>query len=162
MDTVTVVRHLTDTGHIGTKTIEILNEFDNHFLISVVSLMEILYLSEKHRIEINLAETLNRIESSSLYSVVDLTPDILKVAEITPFEFPFAKGGFRAPDKDTARKTNGHPSPGARNARGLPNLCAGCIMYPIHPLNLTWTNPPAEDKFASNFSHLPGTHHHHG
>jgi len=47
--------------------------------------MEIMYLSEKHRIEIDLTDTLNRIESSSLYSVVDLTPEILKVAEINPF-----------------------------------------------------------------------------
>ena len=85
LDTVTVVRHLTDIGHIGTKAIGILNAFDNNFLISVVSLMEIMYLSEKHRIEIDLTETLNKIESSSLYSVVDLTPEILKVAEITPF-----------------------------------------------------------------------------
>ena len=85
LDTVTVVRHLTDIGHIGTKAIGILNAFDNNFLISVVSLMEIMYLSEKHRIEIDLTETLNKIESSSLYSVVDLTPEILKVAEITYF-----------------------------------------------------------------------------
>ena len=73
LDTVTVVRHFTDTGHLGTKAVEILNEFDNHFLISVVSLMEIMYLSEKDRIEIDLTETLNKVESSSLYSVVDLT-----------------------------------------------------------------------------------------
>ena len=33
-----------------------------------------------------MAETLNKIESSSLYSVVDLTPEILKVAEKTPFK----------------------------------------------------------------------------
>jgi len=85
LDTVTVVLHLTDIGHIGTKAIGILNAFDKNFLISVVSLMEIMYLSEKHRIEIDLTETLNKIESSSLYSVVDLTPEILKVAEITSF-----------------------------------------------------------------------------
>ena len=68
LDTVTVVRHLTDMGHIGIKAIGILNAFENNFLISVVSLMEIMYLSEKHRIEIDLTETLNRIESSSLCS----------------------------------------------------------------------------------------------
>ena len=42
--------------------------------------MEILYLSEKRRIDIDLIETLNRIELSSLYQIVDLTPEILKVA----------------------------------------------------------------------------------
>ena len=85
LDTVTLVRHFASTGHIGTTALEILNEFDNHFFISVVSLMEIMYLSEKHRIEIDLTETLTKIESSSLYSVVDLTPEIMKVAEETPF-----------------------------------------------------------------------------
>ena len=85
LDTITIVRHFTDTGYIGIKAREILNDFDNHFLISVVSLMEIMYLSEKHRININLTETLNKMESSSLYSGIDLTPEILKVAERTPF-----------------------------------------------------------------------------
>lgn len=86
LDTVTIVRHFSDIGRIGRKALKILNEPDNDFFISVVSLMEILYLSEKHRIEIDLAETLNKIESSSLYSVVDLTPEILKIAEKTPFK----------------------------------------------------------------------------
>jgi PIN domain nuclease of toxin-antitoxin system len=85
LDTVTIVRHFTDTGNIGKKANEILNQCDNHFIISVVSLMEIMYLSEKHRINIDLTETLKRIESSSLYSIVDLTPEILKVAETTIF-----------------------------------------------------------------------------
>ena len=85
LDTVTIIRHFTDTGYIGRKACGILNEFDNHFLISIVSLMEIMYLSEKHRISIDLTETLNKIEASSLYSVVDLTPEILKVAETTHF-----------------------------------------------------------------------------
>ena len=85
LDTVSIVRHFTDTGNIGKKAREILNQFDNHFIISVISLMEIMYLSEKHRINIDLTETLNRIESSTLYSIVDLTPEILKVAERTTF-----------------------------------------------------------------------------
>lgn len=47
--------------------------------------MEILYLSEKHRIKINLAETLKKIYSSSIYSIVNLTPEILEVAETIEF-----------------------------------------------------------------------------
>ena len=86
LDTVTVIRHFTDTGPIGTKALEILNRFDDPFFISVVSLMEIMYLSEKHRIDLDLTETLNRIEESTIYSIVNLTPEILKVAEITPFK----------------------------------------------------------------------------
>ncbi len=81
LDTVTVVRHFTDIGKIGKKASKILNTKDNSFIISVISLMEVLYLSEKKRIAINLAETLEVINSSSLYSIIDLTPEILEVAE---------------------------------------------------------------------------------
>ncbi len=85
LDTVTLVRYFTKVGRIGKTAGKLLRGLDNHFFISVVSLMEILYLSEKHRIQIDLGGTLERIRASSLYSVVDLTSDILKVAEKTPF-----------------------------------------------------------------------------
>ena len=81
MDTVTVIRHFSDSGKIGKKAKKILNSSQNLFFISVISLMEILYLSEKRRININLRETLYKIEQSSLYTIIDLTPDILKEAE---------------------------------------------------------------------------------
>jgi len=80
LDTVTVVRHFTGGGRLGKKVNDILDFNENIFLISVISLMEILYLSEKQRIDIDLNETLNKIELSSLYRIVDLTPEILKVA----------------------------------------------------------------------------------
>jgi len=85
LDTVTIVRHFSAGGKIGKKAREILADSRNQFIISVVSLMEIMYLSEKNRINISLMETLNKIESSSLYSTVDLTPEILKMAENTAF-----------------------------------------------------------------------------
>lgn len=85
LDTVTVVRHFSEVGKIGKKARDILNNLENQFIISVISLMEIMYLSEKNRIDIALTETLNRIESSSLYSTVDLTPEIIKIAETTIF-----------------------------------------------------------------------------
>lgn len=80
LDTVILIRHFTEIGKLGKKAQEILNSRDNTFIISVISLMEILYLSEKRRINIDLIETLNKIELSSLYQIVDLTPDILVVA----------------------------------------------------------------------------------
>ena len=86
LDTVTIVRHFTNIGRIGKTAVQVLTRLDNHFFISVISLMEILYLSEKHRIKIDLKDTLNRIASSSLYSIVDLTSDILQIAEETPFK----------------------------------------------------------------------------
>ena len=85
LDTVTTIRHFSDIGNIGKKAREILNQKSNNFMISVISLMEIMYLAEKNRIDINLMQVLEKIESSSLYSIVDLTPEILIVAEKTPF-----------------------------------------------------------------------------
>lgn len=47
--------------------------------------MEIMYLAEKHRININLSETIERIDTSSKYTVVNLIPEILQVAETVIF-----------------------------------------------------------------------------
>lgn len=44
LDTVTLVRHFTEIGKLGRKAQELLNSTENTFIISVVSLMEILYL----------------------------------------------------------------------------------------------------------------------
>jgi len=85
LDTVTIIRHFSAMGRIGEKAREILNSSENSFIISVISLMEIMYLSEKNRIGISLTDTFAEIESSSLYSIIDLTPEILKIAEVTAF-----------------------------------------------------------------------------
>lgn len=86
LDTVTIIRHFSDSGIIGTNAQDILNSEASHiFHISVISLMEILYLSEKNRIKINLSETMERIKTSSLYSLIDLTPDIIHEAESVEF-----------------------------------------------------------------------------
>ncbi len=47
--------------------------------------MEIMYLAEKNRIDIDLSETLKLIESSSKYAIIDLSPDILRAAETVKF-----------------------------------------------------------------------------
>jgi len=82
-DTVTVIRHLAKTGDIGKKAKAILNDAEqgkNHILISVISIVEIMYLAEKNRISLNLLETLEIINESANYSLVDLTPDIVILA----------------------------------------------------------------------------------
>jgi PIN domain nuclease of toxin-antitoxin system len=88
LDTVTIVRYFSGQGKIGKKAalmLETLEETDNSLLISVISLMEIMYLAEKNRININLQETLDMIESSAKYSIIDLTPKILTIAETINF-----------------------------------------------------------------------------
>ncbi|MBW2000602.1 MAG: hypothetical protein JRJ29_21915, partial [Deltaproteobacteria bacterium] len=75
-DTVTIVRHFAGTGHIGKEARLILDGVEkgkNHLFLSSISLVEILYLAEKNRIGINLEDSLNTIEGSKNYSVVDLT-----------------------------------------------------------------------------------------
>jgi len=88
LDTVAIVRHFTGKGKIGGTASHILDSIENNedeFVISVVSLMEVMYLAEKNRIDISLSETLNLIESSSKYTIANLNPDILRVAENTVF-----------------------------------------------------------------------------
>ena len=87
-DTVTIIRHFSGTGRIGrnAKTIlEGIEEGDHHLFLSTVSLVEILYLSEKKRIMINLGESLDIIDDSANYSIVDLTTEIVKFAEKIDF-----------------------------------------------------------------------------
>jgi len=88
LDTVTLVRHFTGKGKIGQKASRVLDaieESEDSFFVSVISLMEIMYLAEKNRIEINLSETLNFIEASTKYTIINLSPDILRVAESVEF-----------------------------------------------------------------------------
>ncbi|MCP3961649.1 MAG: type II toxin-antitoxin system VapC family toxin [bacterium] len=83
LDTVAVVRHLSGAGRIGREAARILDtveEGSDLLLVSAVSLMEILYLSEKNRIPLDLGNTLDKIKASECYAVVDLNAEILKVA----------------------------------------------------------------------------------
>lgn len=87
-DTVTIVRHFTDSGKIGKAAQDILDRVEANkdtLVISVVSLMEILYLSDKNRINLTLRETLETIDLSTNYIIADLTSEILEVAETVVF-----------------------------------------------------------------------------
>lgn len=83
-DTVTIIRHFSGAGHIGRQAKSILEgveKGEHRMFLSTISLVEILYLSEKKRITINLGESLEMMDESTNYSIVDLTPDIVKFAE---------------------------------------------------------------------------------
>lgn len=87
-DTVTIIRHFAKTGKIGKKAKVILDGAEkgrHHIFISVISLVEIMFLSQKMRIKINLRETLEIINNSANYSVVDLNSHIVTVAETIKF-----------------------------------------------------------------------------
>lgn len=88
LDTVALVRHFSGLGRIGQKAANVLDNLEvgsDLLLISVVSLMEVLYLSEKNRIPIDLAETLERLQASECYAVVDLNAKILRIAGAIEF-----------------------------------------------------------------------------
>lgn len=83
-DTVTIVRHFTNTGKIGRKANDVLEGVENgehHIFVSVISLVEVMYLSQKQRIDIDLDRTMKVINNSLNYSIVNLTPEIVKIAE---------------------------------------------------------------------------------
>ena len=86
LDTVTLVRYLTNSGHLTQEVREIFEKADNNecqFYISTVSLMEILYLAEKKRINISLEEAVRKIQLSTIYSIIDLSTEIvLKAREV--------------------------------------------------------------------------------
>ena len=85
LDTVTIVRYFAQTGSLGLQARSILENNHHEFIISVISLAEIMYLSEKNRIAVDLNQTLELIEKTNHYTVIDLSPDILKVATTLPF-----------------------------------------------------------------------------
>lgn len=89
LDTVTLVRHFTEQGQIGKQAALILDGIEKNttdkFSISVVSLMEVMYLAQKKRITIDLQQTLNLIKHSNHYTIVNLTPEILITAETIDF-----------------------------------------------------------------------------
>ena len=87
-DTVTVIRHFSETGKIGKRAFEVINGIErgeHHCYVSTISLVEILYLSEKRRIDISLEKTLEKIKGSENYSVISLTAQIVKIAESIDF-----------------------------------------------------------------------------
>ena len=72
-------------GQKAAKALKRIDDGQDNAFISVISLMEILYLAERNRIDIHFEETLNLIERSSNYFIVDLTPQILTVAKTVEF-----------------------------------------------------------------------------
>lgn len=88
LDTVTIIRHFSGQGRLGRNATLILSNIEQSndvFMISVISLMEIMYLAEKNRITLDLSITLERLARSSAYQIINLTPVILQVAQQISF-----------------------------------------------------------------------------
>lgn len=88
LDTVSLVRYLSNTGKISQKVKKIFDKADKNrcsFFISTISFMEIMYLSEKKRIPITLNETVEKIQLSTIYEVIDLSTEIVLTAQTVEF-----------------------------------------------------------------------------
>ena len=82
-DTVAVIRHFASVGKIGKAAKSILQDADNgknKILISIISMVEILYLSERNRIPLNLEEARRKLLHLDNYEIVDLDLDIVETA----------------------------------------------------------------------------------
>ena len=83
-DTVAIIRHFAKTGVIGKRAKQILRDADagkNTIYVSIISIVEIMYLAERNRIPINLDEVNKQLNESDNYQVVDLSLDIIEVAK---------------------------------------------------------------------------------
>lgn len=83
-DTVTIIRHFSDSGKVGAAAREVMDAADRRehtIFVSVISLAEILYLSEKRKIPIDLDQTIAVILERPNYEIVELDVTILGEAQ---------------------------------------------------------------------------------
>ncbi len=82
-DAVAIVRHMRKRGMVS-RAAQILDEADSgqHTIyLSVITLMEVLYLSERKRIDLHLRELVDRVAGSPNYSIVPIGSEIIVTAE---------------------------------------------------------------------------------
>lgn len=82
-DTVAIVRHFAKAGKTGKAAKQILQDADkgrNTILISIVSMIEIMYLSERNRIPLDLKDVKYKKQGLDNYGIVDLDLDIVETA----------------------------------------------------------------------------------
>jgi len=83
-DTVAIVRYFSKSGKIGKRALKILRDTDagEHVIyVSIISIVEIMYLAERNRIPLKLDETLSKITISDNYHIVDLDVDTIQNAK---------------------------------------------------------------------------------
>lgn len=88
LDTNAIIRHFTQISKLGKRARKIITqgEKDEHQLfVSIISLMEIMYLAEKKRIPITLDKIIEDLNSKRCYSIIEFNVDILKEASKIEF-----------------------------------------------------------------------------
>ncbi|HHB90972.1 MAG TPA: PIN domain-containing protein [Anaerolineae bacterium] len=82
-DTVAVVRHLCQHPALGPRAREILRAADageHHIFFSAITLMELLYLSEMKRVELQLDELVEVVSSSTNYEIIPVHSEVVLAA----------------------------------------------------------------------------------
>lgn len=83
-DTIALVRHLTNSRKMGAKAKEIFRKTDrgeDQIILSGITLMEILYLSEKGRIDVDLIDVTKLITDSDNYLVFPVDASVVLSAQ---------------------------------------------------------------------------------
>lgn len=83
-DTVAIIRHFANVGKIGKAAKLILQDADsgkNIIFISIISIVEVLYLSERNKIPLNFQDLRRKLLPLDNYRIVDLDFDIVETAK---------------------------------------------------------------------------------
>ena len=82
-DTVAIVRHLRNHPALGREAARIFRDGDagvNRILLSAITLMEVLYLSEAGRVDVSLPELVLMVSRSRNYVIVPVNSEVLLAA----------------------------------------------------------------------------------
>jgi PIN domain nuclease of toxin-antitoxin system len=88
LDTVAIIRHFTGNKNLGKKAKIILDSIeysDNILAVSVISLMEIMYLSQRNRININVESVIELMADNTSYKIIELNTEIVTTASSIDF-----------------------------------------------------------------------------
>ena len=83
-DTVAIIRYVSQFNNIGKRALSILDEAENgntKILLSVITLLEIMHLADKGRINFKLQDLLERIDNNEHYKIIYINREILLEAE---------------------------------------------------------------------------------
>lgn len=88
LDTVAITRHFSGHGKLGSKAARIIQQGEggkHKLFVSVVSIFEILYLSEAGRIRVSLSDIIDALSCNSCYSMVDVSLNVVLASEAISF-----------------------------------------------------------------------------
>ena len=83
-DTIAITRFISHPNRLGKRALVILREADSgnsKIILSIISLVEIMYLSEKGRLKFKLKDVLEKVDTHEYFQIIDLDRSILLEAQ---------------------------------------------------------------------------------